>query len=129
MRAADRTDTAAHRDFLSLSAKTRISQTRISTNRPPFIRWGIWRFPQSLFGFGNIYTSMRYTPMRCTTIRYTPMRCTPVRYTPHEVYDHEVHARDMHAHEVHACGMHVYEVHAHEMHVCEVHAHGTHARE
>jgi hypothetical protein len=39
--------------FLSLSAKTRLSQTQISTNRPPFVRWEIWRFPQSLFGFGR----------------------------------------------------------------------------
>src|SRR5271163_4071371 len=56
-------------------------------NRPPFVRWGIWRFPQSLFGFGNIYTSIKYTSMRCTPMRYTPMRCTLMRYT-REIYAH-----------------------------------------
>jgi hypothetical protein len=91
--------------FLSLSAKTRLSQTQISINRPPFIRWGIWRFPQSLFGFGNIHV--------------------------HKVHTHEVHAREMHAHEMHACEMyvcegHTHEMHAHEMHVYEVHACGMH---
>ena len=76
--------------------------TQISTNLPPFVRWGIWRFLQGLFGFGNIYTSIKYTSMRCTPMRYTPMRCTPMRYAC------EVHALEMHAHEVHACEMHVY---------------------
>ena len=37
---------------------------------------------QGLFGFGNIYTSTKYTSMRCTPMRYTPMKCRPVRHTP-----------------------------------------------
>src|SRR5207248_5412064 len=45
--------------------------TRISTNRPLFVR----------------YTPMRCTPvtfmlMRCTLMRCTPVRYTPIRYTP-----------------------------------------------
>jgi len=74
-------------------------------------------FPQSLLGFGNIYTSIKYTPMSCTPIRYTPIRSTAVRYTPHEVYAHEVYAYEVQAHEVQA----------HEVQACEAHTHKVHA--
>jgi hypothetical protein len=83
------------------------------------LRLGTWRFLQSPFGFGNIYMSMRRTPMR-----YTPMSCTP-----HKVHTHEVYVREMHAYEVHAHEVYLHEMHARKMHAREVHAHETHAYE
>src|SRR5256714_110541 len=112
--------------FLSLSAKTRILQTQISTNRPPFVMWGIWRFSQSLFGPGNIYTSIKYRSMRYAhELHAYEVHAREVQ--AHEVQAHEVHAREVHAREVHAHEVHAREVHAYEVHADQVKAHEVQA--
>jgi hypothetical protein len=71
-------------DLLSLSAKT----TRISTNRPPFVRWGIWRSsPKPFWIWKHIHV--------------------------HKVHVYEVYAREVHAYELHAREVHAPEIHAH----------------
>jgi hypothetical protein len=73
-------------------------------------------FPQSLFGFGNIYTSIKYV------YEVYAHEVHAYELHTHKVHAREVHAREINAHAVHACEMHVYEVYTHEEHACEVHA-------
>jgi hypothetical protein len=78
--------------------------TRISTNRPPFVRVGIWRFsPKPFWIWKHIHVHKVHV---------------------YEVYAHEVHAYELHAHEVHT-----HDVHAREVHAREIHAHDVHASE
>ena len=79
--------------------------TQISTNRPPFVRWGIWRFsPKPFWIWKHIHVHKVHV----------------YEVYAHEVHAYELHAHKVHAHEVHACEVHAYEVHAHAY---EVHAH------
>ena len=53
---------------------------QISTNRPPFVRWGIWRFsPKPFWIWKHIHVH---------------------KVQVYEVYAHEVHAYELHAHKV-----------------------------
>src|SRR5438270_4688876 len=85
----------ANRDLFSLSVKSRIFTTRISTSRPSFVRWGIWRFsPKPFLIWKHIHV--------------------------HKVHVYEVYAHEVH--EVHAYELHAHKVHTHEVHAREVHA-------
>ena len=68
--------------ILSQAGASQSAEPGAARNRDRLYGGGSGGFLPNLFGFGNIYTSIKYTSMRCTPMRYTPMRCTPMKCTP-----------------------------------------------